>query len=113
MKKMIYASALIVSTLSSIASAQDCDLEAVKAKWKKMEEENIIYGGGVVRKIPTFSIDERFWSQTSYSDRVNLVMMFDCLLAGPGKALTKARVVNRGGKTLAEWDGVEQSLDIK
>lgn len=113
MNKSLVAATLFLSTACSLALADTCNIEDAKARWKKMEEANIIYGGGMIKNIPTFSIDEKIWSQTSYSSRIGLVKTFSCLIAGPGKALTRARVVNRGGKTLADWDGVDQSLDVK
>jgi hypothetical protein len=112
MKKLIVAMSLLLSTVSSLAAAENCNVEMAKSQWLKMEEADIIYGGGMIKNIPTFS-QESFWNQASYSARVGLVKTFVCIIAGPGKVLTKARIVNRGGKTLADWDGVEQSLDVK
>lgn len=111
--RYVIASLLLASTFSNYASAEDCNTEQSTARWQKLEDSKFVYGGGMIKNVPTFSVNEASWNNLSYNARLLVAKDFACLLAGPGKALLKARVVNKGGKLLAEWDGVSRELDIK
>lgn len=102
-----------VYAVSVQAIAANCNTEEAKGRWQKLEDSQTVYGGGMIKNTPTFSVNERAWNSASYNVRLAIVNDFACLVAGPEKRLVKARVVNKGGNLLAEWDGISGELDVK
>lgn len=105
---VVYACAVSVQAI-----AASCNTEESKGRWQKLEDSQTVYGGGMIKNTPTFSVNERVWNSASYNVRLAIVNDFACLVAGPEKRLVRARVVNKGGKLLAEWDGISGELDVK
>lgn len=101
-------------TIGVPALASDmCDQRDANEKWRKAETAGIILGMGMMNDIPTISIDESAWDGASLNTRTGLITTFECLVAGPGKALRSIQVVNRGGRLLATYDGIRKSIDVR
>lgn len=113
--RKLLRSLLIVSACAASVQviAANCNTEEAKGRWQKLEDSKAVYGGGMIKNTPTFSVNEKAWNSASYNVRLAMVNDFACLVAGPEKRLVKARVVNKGGKLLAEWDGISGELDVK
>ena len=116
MSPKITATTLLMALLTTSALpalADDCDIEAAKVRWQKAVDNGIVFGAGMIRDIPSFSVDERLWGGAGYNSRVGMVRTFECIVSGPDKMLTKVQVVNQGGETLAVWDNIAEEFDFK
>jgi len=105
------AATALLGTQASLAD--DCDIDAAKAKWQKAADNKIVFGAGMIRGLPSFAVDEGLWGGASYDARIGMVRTFECIVSGPDKMLTKVQVVNRGGETLAVWDNIAEEFDFK
>ena len=111
MKRMAIIAAAVSMAASS--AALGCDQADAEARWAKAEEGGVILGVGMVNDVPSAFVDERTWRVSDLNVRTGIAETFECLIAGPGKSLAKAHILNKGGRVLAVWDGIDDSLEIK
>jgi len=78
--------------------------EICKSKWSEAESESIVSAMGIINSTPTFSIDRRVWNLMDYNTRSGMMDVFVCAVAGPGKSLSRAQVVDTGGLVLGKLD---------
>lgn len=105
---VIGAASLFIST-----AALACNVEEAEKKWVEAEKAGIILGVAMIQGVPSVAIDLPTWNQLGYQTRTGMMKNYQCLIAGPNNVLRKAHVINKGGKILAVWNGVSESLDIK
>jgi len=92
------------STSNTPSAADISRYDDCQEAWKRNEDLGIVRLVGMVNTIPTFSIDRSIWASLDYRGREEIMDIFVCAVAGPGKTLTKAQVTDAGGLVLATLD---------
>ena len=88
-----------VSYPASARSQADCE-----ASWLRAEKGGIILGVATINGVPTFGVDRATWDASPYNVRSGMMNTFICVMAGPGKSLSVARISDGKGIKFAEWN---------
>lgn len=63
-------------------------------------------------RMPTVVVDERLWNGADFSTKTGLAETYDCAIAGPGMALSRAEFrSNMTDRVLARWNGVRLEVE--
>ena len=61
-------------------------------------------GVGVIEGAMTIVVDEGLWPRLDYTTKIGMIKTFECVIAGPGKALTAVDVRGHlSNRILGEW----------
>ena len=88
-----------ISYPASAQSQAECE-----AKWLRAEKGGIVLGIATINGIPTFGVDRGTWDASPYNVRSGMMNIFICMMAGPGKTMRVARIIDGKGIKLAEWN---------
>jgi hypothetical protein len=111
MKKMLVLLFSILLATNVLAESK-CNQKEAENKWMKAEESGFILGISFVGNVATFFVDRATWNRMSYTTRVGMFSVFQCLIAGPGNRLLRAQAMDQRGIVLAQWNGRTETVDV-
>jgi hypothetical protein len=88
--------ALAVALLPFTVSAQE--QEECTDRWLEAERNGIILGTAMMDGTPTFGVLRSVWDEVDYNVRAGMMETFICAMAGPGKTLTIAQIIDEKGR---------------
>lgn len=89
---------MMAAPIWAAASDDDCT-----ARWLTAEEAGIVLGVATMNGMPTAGVDRDVWNSVDHNTRAGLMATFICAVAGPGKTLMEAQLIDGQGIKLATW----------
>jgi len=94
------------------AQASECDKADAIDRLQQAEQAGLMLGYKMDQGKPTLYVDRATWNQLNITTRTGMARTFQCAALGEGQVLKKLFIADKGGLTLAEWDGIKGSLNV-
>ena len=89
---------------------QDCHQETSHREFAFLLDSGVVAGIRRLDGRPTILLEPSLWAALTPTEKLGMIAMFDCAIAGPGNHLLEIGVADPLGDPIAVWEAVGRRL---